>query len=557
MVRDCLRLKDMGPPGSTIILNGFTLKKQRLKWVRPLNKKGFNNMKRAQQNYFPLSVTYIIAIILLSSFFVITAQADNPTVVRIDPASQTVSAGSSVVLTVNCSPARSVKGFELKVSFDPSILQATSVSEGNFFTGFTTFFNPGTINNQAGTIINVYDLIVGQGNVTSNGSFVTIAFTAGSTSGTSAVTLYGVQLANETEYINVSVRSASVTVTGGSSPPGGGGGPPVSPPSGNEPPGAPVKPVGPTFIEMGTAYAYNSSAVDPEGGRVRLRFDWGDGTMSDWSSWVASNASVSLSHTWGNVSSYNVRAIAQDAAGANSTWSELLTVIISQAVVGNQSPVASFVSPPKISSNQSVMFNASGSVDPDGVIVSYVWEFGDGTQGTGKTPTHEYQSAGHYTVTLTVTDDTGLTSSVTMVVTVFAQATSPLPVAKASSPSYYLPLLALVGFLGALLVFVVVFRDPLRAMLSRRTPVPSGSTMGSSDPEVSEIEELLDALFLDMQKQAIPVSKENLLDAYCDLIIENVEAGEDVHLPDLDIAAVEKIVDERFHSKVSEQIDKL
>jgi len=515
-------------------------------------------VKKATRKTTLFSITFSVIFMLVASSLVMTAQASNPTVVRVDPASQTVSAGDSFVVTVNCSPARPVKGFELKVSFNPSILQATSVSEGDFFSGYTTFFNPGTINNQAGTIINVYDLIVGQGNVTTNGSFVTIAFTAGSVSGSSAVTLYGVQVTNETEYINVSVSSASVTVTGGSSPPVNPppSEPPVSPPIENAPPGAPVKPVGPAFVEAGTVNIYNSSAFDPEGGLVRLRFDWGDGSFSDWSGFVNSNVSVSSSHSWSNVSSYTVRAIAQDEAGSNSSWSETLTVVVSQATSGNQSPVATFVVPPKVTSNESVVFDASGSIDADGVIVSYVWDFGDGTQGTGKTATHVYQAPGHYTVILTVTDDAGLTSTVTMVVTVSAQAPSPPPVTTVSLPSY-LPLLALAGVLGALLVFVVVFRDPLRAMLSRGRPAPAGSTVSTSDSEVTEIEEILDALFLDMQRQAIPVCKESLLDAYCDLIIENVEADAKVRLPRLNIAQVERIVDENFHSKVSEKIDKM
>jgi PKD repeat protein len=519
-----------------------------------------NKTKRRQQKYLPLSITLVIAFMLLFSSFVMVARADAPTIVRMTPASQTVSAGVSFVVTVNCSPARPVKGFELKVSFNPSILHATSVSEGDFFSAYnTTFFNPGTINNQAGTIINAYDLVVGQGNVTTNGSFVTIAFTAGSVSGSSAVTLYGVQVTNETEYINISVVSASVTVTGGSSPPPSPppSEPPVAPPTGNEPPGAPLKPVGPAFVEVGTVNLYTSSAFDPEGGRVRLRFDWGDGSLSDWSSFVTSNVSVSSSHLWSNVSSYTVRAIAQDEAGLNGSWSEPLTVVVSQATSGNQSPVATFVAPPKVTSNESVVFDASGSIDADGVIVSYVWDFGDGTQGTGKSPTHAYQSPGHYTVTLTVTDDTGLTSSATMAVTVSAQVPSPPPGTTGSLPSY-LPMGALAGILGAFLVFVVVFRDSLRAMLFQRRPTPTGSsTVSSSVSEVAEIEEILDALFLGMQKQAAPVSKNSLLDAYCDLIVTELEGDSDVRLPSLNITEVEKIVDELLHSKVSEKIDKM
>jgi hypothetical protein len=54
-----------------------------------------------------------------------------------------------------------------------------------------------------------------------------------------------------------------------------------------------------------------------------------------------------------------------------------------------------------------VAFSSAGSSDPDGTITSYQWTFGDGTNGTGATPSHVYSSAGNYIVTLTVTDNSG------------------------------------------------------------------------------------------------------------------------------------------------------
>ncbi len=65
-----------------------------------------------------------------------------------------------------------------------------------------------------------------------------------------------------------------------------------------------------------------------------------------------------------------------------------------------------------------VSLDASGSYDPDGTIVSYQWDFGDGSTATGITPTHTYGDSGVYTVTLAVTDDDGLTSPATASVTV-------------------------------------------------------------------------------------------------------------------------------------------
>ena len=65
-----------------------------------------------------------------------------------------------------------------------------------------------------------------------------------------------------------------------------------------------------------------------------------------------------------------------------------------------------------VQSNPSFWFDASGSYDIDGQIVSYEWDFGDGTAGSGETLAHVYQAPGTYMVTLTVTDDDGLAATI-------------------------------------------------------------------------------------------------------------------------------------------------
>ncbi|HET7698349.1 MAG TPA: PKD domain-containing protein [Vicinamibacterales bacterium] len=59
-------------------------------------------------------------------------------------------------------------------------------------------------------------------------------------------------------------------------------------------------------------------------------------------------------------------------------------------------------------------FDAHGSADPNGAIVSYTWGFGDATTGAGSTVSHTYMPGGTYLVTLRVTDNDGLTSAVTL-----------------------------------------------------------------------------------------------------------------------------------------------
>lgn len=54
-----------------------------------------------------------------------------------------------------------------------------------------------------------------------------------------------------------------------------------------------------------------------------------------------------------------------------------------------------------------VRFDGSPASDPDGRIVDFAWNFGDGTGDRGRVPTHRYSRPGRYFPRLTVTDDNG------------------------------------------------------------------------------------------------------------------------------------------------------
>jgi len=81
---------------------------------------------------------------------------------------------------------------------------------------------------------------------------------------------------------------------------------------------------------------------------------------------------------------------------------------------GNQYPVADFT----YSTNLLTATFTDQSYDPDGTIVSWDWNFGDGGTSTAQNPVHTYASSGTYSVTLTVTDDEGATDDITQDVTV-------------------------------------------------------------------------------------------------------------------------------------------
>jgi PKD repeat protein len=84
-------------------------------------------------------------------------------------------------------------------------------------------------------------------------------------------------------------------------------------------------------------------------------------------------------------------------------------------------PTAAFrFSPQPATANLPVIFDASLSTPGSGAsqIVTYNWSFGDGTTGTGSPVTHTYSAQSAYNVTLTVTNDRGLTASTTQTVSV-------------------------------------------------------------------------------------------------------------------------------------------
>ncbi|MFS1515848.1 collagenase [Bacillus sp. SCS-151] len=88
------------------------------------------------------------------------------------------------------------------------------------------------------------------------------------------------------------------------------------------------------------------------------------------------------------------------------------------AVIGT--PPTAFLESPSspVNVNETVQFYGDRSSDSDGTIISYTWNFSDGTTSNEANPTHVFPSAGDYNVTLTVEDDDGLTDRDSVTITV-------------------------------------------------------------------------------------------------------------------------------------------
>jgi PKD repeat protein len=167
-----------------------------------------------------------------------------------------------------------------------------------------------------------------------------------------------------------------------------------------------------TFSCVDLTCAFDASASsDPDGTIAAWDWSFGDG---------GTDSGTTVQYVYAVAGTFTVTLTVTDDLGATAAVTQAVTV--TDPVV-NLPPVASFVA---TCTNLDCTFDGTGSTD-DGIIVSYAWSFGDGTTGTGATTNHAYAMANTYTVTLTVTDDGGLTGVASQDVTVTSAVPGPGP----------------------------------------------------------------------------------------------------------------------------------
>ena len=183
-----------------------------------------------------------------------------------------------------------------------------------------------------------------------------------------------------------------------------------------------ANPGGPYNGTAGIAVQFNgATSSDPDGTIASYNWDFGNGTTG---------VGATPSTTYTEAGTFNVTLTVTDNAGATNSAS---TTAVIGAVIVNQQPVADSGGPYSGTVGVVVTFDGSSSSDPDGTIVSYSWDFGNGTIGTGATPGNTYTEEGTFDVTLTVTDNIGATNSMSTTVDIVASGNQ-LPIANPGGP---------------------------------------------------------------------------------------------------------------------------
>jgi PKD repeat protein len=162
-----------------------------------------------------------------------------------------------------------------------------------------------------------------------------------------------------------------------------------------------------------------SASSDSDGEITHYQWDFGDGTKAE---------GKITQHQYNKPGSYKIKlSVSDNSDVANNRTSTSVKIII------NSPPIADAGTNKRAAAGDKILFSAAKSYDSDGKIISYQWDFGDGTSGEGVRAYHAYTSPGDYSVTLSVTDNSA-TKSQTSTAAIKVHINFP-PVAVIKAPS--------------------------------------------------------------------------------------------------------------------------
>lgn len=150
------------------------------------------------------------------------------------------------------------------------------------------------------------------------------------------------------------------------------------------------------FVSIGETVTFDGSASSDGDGRLLFYlWDFGDGTGDD---------QPVVQHTYWEPGTYEVNLTVKDEREAENGQS-VATMTITVIPADNRAPVLDFPTLLTTTLHEPVRFDALAANDRDGSIVSYQWDFGDGSKGSGPVIEHRYDAPGHYEGSLVLTDD--------------------------------------------------------------------------------------------------------------------------------------------------------
>ncbi len=162
--------------------------------------------------------------------------------------------------------------------------------------------------------------------------------------------------------------------------------------------------VGPAPLNM----SFDGSGSRANGSATITNYLWsfGDGTSS---------TGATVTHSFKSAGTYAVTLTITDSNNLSNSTS---TPVIVTPAVSNNAPKAAICEAKSTGTFPlTVSFDGSCSTDSDGSIASYIWSFGDGSVGSGKTASHTFTTEAEFLVTLQVSDNQGAIGTATTKIT--------------------------------------------------------------------------------------------------------------------------------------------
>jgi hypothetical protein len=180
----------------------------------------------------------------------------------------------------------------------------------------------------------------------------------------------------------------------------------------SNPPSQPDIPSGPNRGAINREYTFSTRTTDPDGDQIYYKWDWSDGQSSDWLGPYASGLTVQASHTWTQLGTYEIKVKAKDVNEATSDWSEPLNI----SIVNNNPPNTPTIDGPASGTPGVAYLYTFSTTDPDGDIVYYFVDWGDGTtsgwlgphqSGVQASASHSWSQQGTYVIKVKAKDIVG------------------------------------------------------------------------------------------------------------------------------------------------------
>lgn len=154
-------------------------------------------------------------------------------------------------------------------------------------------------------------------------------------------------------------------------------------------------------IFLSERFFYNVSIVDRDGDDVRYRIDYGDGTLSDWSTFQQPNTSLPLSHVYHDAGTFHVRVILEDDNEAQTGWIPIGIVEATPLIDSVLQSKTTILEDQIIALNDTIIFHAyeDGFISSEEIVQKINWYVQDTLIGHGEEVAFTFTRSGFFNVT--------------------------------------------------------------------------------------------------------------------------------------------------------------